>query len=117
MIFFEFLPGVMLIFSVASMLRVIYKHERATRSLAKQLRFNHRVVLKTREKSAVKMMAIVIVLFLLCYAIHLRCSILSVFNVQKLCNDIDHKVPMLVFNSAINPVAYACFKRDIKKKR
>ena len=116
MLFFEFFPGVMLIFCFASMLRVIYRHERAASNFVRQLRFNHRVVLKTQENSAVKMMAIVISLFLLCYAVHLRCSFLSVFNVQKLCNDINYKVPMLVLNSAVNPLAYAFFKRDIRKE-
>lgn len=115
MILFEFLPCVMLILCFASMLRVIWKHDRAARTFTKQLSFNHRVVLKTHERSAVKMMAVVISLFLLCYAVHLRCSFLSVLNVRNLCNDRNYKVPMLVLNSAVNPVAYAFFKRDIKK--
>ena len=116
MVLFEFLPCVMLIFCFASMLRVIWKHDRAARTFAKQLSFNHGVVFKAHERSAVKMMATVISLFLLCYAVHLRCSFLSVLNVRKLCNDIDYKIPMLVLNSAVNPVAYAFFKRDIKKE-
>ena len=115
MVLFEFLPCVMLIFCFASMLRVIWKHDRAARTFAKQLSFNHRVVFKAHERSAVKMMAVVISLFLLCYAVHLRCSFLSVLNMRILCNDIDYKVPLLVLNSAVNPVAYAFFKRDIKK--
>lgn len=115
MVVFEFLPCVMLIFCFVSMLSVIWKHDRAARTFAKQLSFNHRVVFKAQERSAVKMMAVVISLVLLCYAVHLRCSFLSVVNVQKLCNDIDYKVPILVLNSAVNPVAYAFFKRDIKK--
>ena len=115
MVVFEFLPCVMLIFCFVSMLRVIWKHDRAACTFAKQLSFNHRVVFKAHERSAVKMMAVVINLFLLCYALHLRCSFLSVLNVQNLCNDIEYKVPMLVLNSAVNPVAYAFFKRDIKK--
>ena len=116
MVLFEFLPCVMLIFCFASMLRVIWKHDRAARTFAKQLSFNHGVVFKAHERSAVKMMATVISLFLLCYAVHLRCSFLSVLNVQKLCNDISYKIPMLVLNSAVNPIAYAFFKRDIKKE-
>jgi len=115
MVLFEFLPCAMLIFCFASMLRVIWKHDRAARTFAKQLTFNHRVVFKAQERSAVKMMAVVISLFLLCYAVHLRCSFLSLVNVRNLCNDINYKVPMLVLNSAVNPVAYAFFKRDIKK--
>ena len=63
----EFFPSVMLIFCFVSMLKVVFKHIRAARSLAKQLHFNHRVFFKTQEKSAIIMMGIVISLFLLCY--------------------------------------------------
>ena len=97
------------------MLLVIFKHDRATRTIAKQLRFNHRVSFKTQEKSAVKIMAVVIGLFLLCYGIYIRCSFLYVFK-KALCNDKEYKIPILILNSAINPVAYAFFKRDIRKE-
>ena len=33
-----------------------------------------------------------------------------------MCNDFKYKIPMLVVNSAVNPWAYALFKRDIKKE-
>ena len=56
----EFFPSVMLIFCFVSMLKVVFKHIRAARSLAKQLRFNHWVFFKTQEKSAIIMMGIVI---------------------------------------------------------
>ena len=116
MVLFEFFPCVMLIFCFASMLRIICRHDRAARTFAKQLSFNHGVVFKAHERSAVKMMATVISLFLLCYAVHLRCSLMSLLNIRKRCNDIDYKVPLLVLNSAVNPLAYAFFKRDIKKE-
>jgi len=32
------------------------------------------------------------------------------------CNDEEYKIPLLVLNSAINPLAYAFLKRDIKKE-
>ena len=44
---FELLPSMMLIFCFVSMLKVVFKHNRAARSLAKQLRFNHRVFVLT----------------------------------------------------------------------
>lgn len=116
MVLFEFFPCVMLIFCFASMLRIICRHDRAARTFAKQLSFNHGVVFKAHERSAVKMMATVISLFLLCYAVHLRCSLMSLLNIRKRCNDIDYKVLLLVLNSAVNPLAYAFFKRDIKKE-
>ena len=114
-IFLEFLLGVILIFCFASMLHFVYKHNRSTRNLAKQLRFNHCVLYKTHhEKSAVIMMAIVIGLFLVCYAMYLRCSFVVMLNVQTSCNDFKYKTPLLVLNSAVNPLTYAFFKRDIK---
>ena len=115
-IFFEFLPCLILIFCFASMLHVVCKHDRASRAIGKQLRFNHRVLFKTQERSAVKLMAIVIGLFLLCYGAYIRCTFVLIFNGRKPCNDEQYKIPLLVLNSAINPVAYAFFKRDIKKE-
>ena len=116
MLVFEFLPCLILIFCFASMLHVVCKHDRAARATARQLSFNHRVLFKTQEKSAVKIMVIVIGLFLLCYGAHIRCTFVFIFSDHKLCNDEQYKIPLLVLNSAINPVAYAFFKRDIKKE-
>jgi len=104
------------IFCFACMLRVVWKHERSARILAKQLRFNHQVWRKTEGKSAVKMMAIVLGLFLIKYGIALRCSFVHILDDNELCNDLHYKVPIVVLNSAINPLAYAIFKRDIKKQ-
>ena len=116
-VFFEFLPCAMLIFCFISMLHVVCKHNRTARSLAKQLRFNRQVFFKTQEKSAVIMMGIVIGLFLLCYGIYLRCTFVSIFSAgQKPCNDLEFKIPILVLNSAVNPLAYSFYKRDINKE-
>lgn len=116
MLFFEFSPCLIMIFCFISMLRVVWKHDQAARTLAKQIRFNHKVFFKGHERSAVIMMAIVIGLFLLCYAFYLRCSFVLIFNDHEPCDDQEYKIPLLEINSAINPVAYACFKRDIKKE-
>ena len=113
---FEFLPCAMLIFCFVSMLHVICKRNKTLRSLAKQSRFNHQVFFKTQEKSAVIMMGIVIGLFLLCYGIYLRCTFVLIFSGHKLCNDHEFKIPILVLNSAVNPLAYSFFKRDINKE-
>ena len=115
-IFFELLPCFILIASFAFMLQVLCKHERPARTRARQLRYNHnRVSFRVQEKSAVKIMAIVIGLFLLCYGVYIRCSLVSIFKLG-VCDDEEYKIPLLVLNSAINPVAYAFFKRDIKKE-
>ena len=104
-----------LIFCFSSMVLVVYKHDRSSAILAKQLRFNHRgLTVSSQDRSAVTMMAIVIVVFLVCYGIYLRCSLVILLDLK--CNDTVYKIPMLVLNSAINPWAYAFFKRDIKKE-
>ena len=92
-------------------------NDRSTRTLAKQLRFNHRVSFKTHhEKSAVIMMGIVIGVFVVCYGIYLRCSLVVLSDTNASCKDEQYKIPVLVLNSAINPLSYAFFKRDIKKE-
>ena len=96
------------------MLQVLCKHERAARTRKK--RFNHhRVSFRIQEKSAVKIMAIVIGLFLLCYGVYIRSSLVHIFKIG-VCDDKEYKIPIVVLNSAINPLAYAFFKRDIKKE-
>ena len=98
-----------------SMIFHVSRHDQSARTLAKQLRFNHQVSFKTHhEKSAVIMMGIVIGVFLVCYGMYLRCSFLILSSLP--CNDENYKITFLVLNSAINPLAYDFFKRDIKKE-
>ena len=117
---FEILPCVILILCFASMIFHVRRHDRSARMVAKQLRFNHLVSFKTHhEKSAVIMMGLVIGVFLVCYGMYLRCSFLLLFQTtitSSPCNDENYKIPVLVLNSAINPLAYAFLKRDIKKE-
>ena len=96
---------------------VIYKHERATHILAKQLRFNQRFLFRVQEKSAVKIMAIVIGLFLVAYSLALRCSFIYILKDETPCDDREYKIPLLVLNSAINLVANTvCLLFHVKKK-
>ena len=113
--FFEFLATVVLIFCYISMIFQVRKHNRSARIVAKQIRFNHQVCFKTHhEKSVVIMMGIVIGVFLVCYGMYLRCSFLLLFQTtttSSLCRDKIYKIPVVVLNSAINPLVYAFFKR------
>ena len=113
-IFFEFLPCCMVIFCLVSILFVVYKHNQQFHILTRQLRFNYRVSYKTYEKSAVILMSVVSGFFLAYNVLAIRCGILIILN--KWCLDSRYKIPVLVINSAVNPFAYAFFKRDIKKE-
>ena len=120
-IFLEFLPSTLMVFSFVSMIVRVRKHYRSARTLSKQLGYNHRCVsLKSYhgEKSAVIMMGIVIGVFVITYGIYLHCSFLILFDTTGMasCNDVKYKIPNLVSNSSINSLAYALFKRDVKKE-
>ena len=109
----EIILCVILIFFLGSMFFVIYSGDR---TLAKKLQFNHVVArAKTQKKaSAVKWVALITCVFLSCYGIMMRCSLL--FLTGQSCNDYSFKITLQVINSGINPIAYAFFKRDIQQE-
>ena len=110
---FEVILCVILIFFLASMFFAVYSRDR---TLAKKLRLSQPVArAKTQNKaSAVKWVALVTCVFLSCYGILMRCSLFLTDN--QSCNDYHYKIPLQVINSAINPIAYAFFKRDIQQE-
>ena len=110
---FEVILCVILMFCLASTFLAVYKNS-GKRRLAKQLQFNQRIVkMKTQNRSAVTWVALVTIVFLLCYGLLIRCSIVVLTGHPY--NDFHYKVPLQVLNSEINPIAYAFFKRDIKQ--
>lgn len=108
-IFFIF-PCTLIMFCFASMLRVIYRQNGAARALGKQVPSNNR-----REKSALIMMSIVVVLFLVLYCGVYVCCLLTFWTGH--CSEYNKSIVIIVIlNSAANPLAYAVFKGDIRKE-
>ena len=105
---FEVILCVILIFCLASMFLNVYKQNSRDRKTLQTL-------VQTQNKSAVKWGVLVTCVFLLCYAILLRCSLLYLTG-NRCGNDLYYKVPVQVINSGINPIVYAFFKRDIKQE-
>ena len=111
---FEAILCVIFIFCVASMFLVVYKNSK-NRILPKQMQLNKRFAkVKSQKTSAVKWLALVTFVFLSCYGLFTRCSLLVITGHQ--CEDFRYKVPLQVINSGINPIAYALFKRDIEQE-
>ena len=113
---FKLVPCVMLVFCFACMLTIICKHHRKMRTLVKQIRSNATVFFRPQENAAVKIMAIVIVVFLLCSAIRFYCRLSPLSRGNIDCDILHVKILIIVLNSAVNPIAYAVYKRDIKKE-
>ena len=112
---FEIILCVILIFFTVSMFLVVYNLNSRDRTLAKQLRFNQLVTrVKIQNTSAVKWVAMITCVFLSCYGIMMRCSLLILTGQSS--NDFHYKIPLQVINSGINPIAYAFFKRDIHQE-
>ena len=100
-LFFEKILCLMLIF-FTSMFLVVYNLNSKDRTVARQLNFNHRIVkIQTQNKSAVKWVVLVTCVFLLCYGIFLRCSLLFLTG-HKYGNDFYWKITQQVIISELN---------------
>lgn len=120
----QILTCVALAFATVRILRIARRHVIADAALVTHLRLNNRnqhwksCLTRTREGSSAKVVFIVVVFYILTYSIDIYDAIsCSVFSS---CNTPNFRIYMFrsfwIFNSAVNPIAYAFLKRDMRKE-
>ena len=67
---------------------------------------------KTLNTSAVKWAAMITCVFLSCYGIMMRCSLLLLTDNQS-CNDSYYKISLQVINPGVNPIVYRLSSKEI----
>ena len=124
LLFFELLSCLVLVLATGRIMFIARRQKREAAALLNQVRFNQptqRISIPNsrtnREGSAVKVLIAVVFLFLLCYVFAMCCSFCLVFGLCGPCNVLgETRFLFLVSNSAGNPVAYAFFKKDMKRE-
>ena len=117
---FQVCVCVALLFATTRIFLVARRHARQNAVLVMQLNFNHRMqhsrVFKPQEAASTKVVGSVVVVFIICYVLNIYDSA-CIMGLCKRSQALDAVVTLLTLtNSAVNPVAYAFFKKDIKKE-
>ena len=120
---FETLPIVILPFATGHLFLVARRHSRQTAVLMAQLRFNQTIennqaFTQNQETSSVKMIVVAVMVFLICYVNEFCYTFLNQLPDRKTQpNEVFFYIMELLYIiiSAVNPVVYAFFKKDIKK--
>ena len=117
---FKFCVCIALLVATTRIFLVARRHARHNAVLVMQLNFNHRIqhsrVFKPQEAASTKVVGSVVVVFIICYVLNIYDSA-CIMGLCKRSQALDAVVTLLTLtNSAVNPVAYAFFKKDIKKE-
>ena len=124
LVLFELLPVILLLCATGRIMFTIKKHSSHTAAITAQLKFNQRngfhtrISRRDRELSTAKVIVAVVVVFAICCFLELYWTFCYD---MKLCANPPKPVIFIhcliyVFNSAVNPIAYAFLKRDIKRE-
>ena len=114
---FEFIPCLVLLLRTMQTVMTSQKHSRRDTRLNIQLRHNQPNMKRLRSASSTKVITTVVVTFLICYSVEVYSSFCHFTSLCTMNQNLYNVVRFLVIiNSAINPVAYALLKRDIKKE-
>ena len=110
---------IFLLFATVRIFLVVRRIARQNAAVVAQLNFNHElqngVLFTAREIASAKMIGIVVTVFLFCYLMRVADDVLSVKSyLPHFLIEIHGVLAML--HSGVNPVAYAFYKREIKKE-
>ena len=110
---------VALIFATSHILLISLRHVRQNAALLAQLSFNHQIqhsrVFKPQEAASAKVVVIAVVFFVIAISTYLSRSFCSITELCKPNKNVRYICDLLCMaNCAVNPVAYALFKKDIK---
>ena len=109
---------IFLLFAAVRIFLVVRRIAKQNAALVAQLNFNHKlqhgVALKARETSSAKMIGIVVTVFLVCYLLKLADNVIHSIKLWHPSFVTEIQVILLMLNSAVNPIAYAFYKRELK---
>ena len=122
-VFYETLPLVILPLATGHIFLIARRHSRQNAALVAQLRFNQRIEhgneasTQSQETSSAKMLGVAVTVFIISYTSELLYTVFVQLSEEEDQNRhyLHIKDLLLFLNSAVNPVAYALFKSDIKK--
>ena len=117
MIVLEIVPCLFLLIITVQIMMTALRHWRQNGRLRAQLRINLADRRRYREISTAMVIITVLNVFLACYCAELYSVVRFLLNSSTPTLEVVHVINFLVIvNSAANPIAYAVFKRDIRKE-
>ena len=122
-VIFEISPLVIVSLATGHIFLIARRHSRQSAVLMAQLRFNQRIEdgkgrsAQSRERSSAKLVGVATSVFFVCYVNEIFYTVYYQLPEKKHLDFLFMHTTWLlnITNSAANPVAYAFFKRDIKK--
>ena len=117
MILFEILPCLFLLIATIQIIITARRCWRQNARLHAQLRFNQVSQRQPRYLSSARVIIAVLVVFLTCYCVELYSVISFLVSSSNPTQEVVNVIVLLaVVNSSVNPIAYALFKRDIRRE-
>ena len=117
MVLFAILPCLFLLIATIQIIITARRHWWQTARLHAQLRFNQVSHRQPRDLSSVRVTITVVIVFLAYYSLELYSVIRFLVNSSIPTLEVVNIIVLLVVvNSAANPIAYALFKRDIRRE-